>query len=134
MKIKDVMTPAMCKSTLGGWIWYCDACDTHGNANSSDEAEHMAEAHALYFSWDDSQEYDFDKDPDGENITNFMDIAPEHRADTVGAWSMECLQATYLISVDDNITYQYGEDYSDKSITPIDLDVAIDLQKKMGLA
>lgn len=131
MSLKNFITPNTCKSTQGGWIWYCDSCITHGNANSSDEAEHMAEAHALYFSWDESQEYD--EESDGENITNYMDIAPEHREDTIGVWSMECLQATYLISVSDNITYEYGADYSDKTIEPIDLDVALEVQKRMGL-
>jgi hypothetical protein len=134
MQIKDMMTPAMCKSTIGGWIWYCDSCDTHGNANSSDEAEHMAEAHALYHSWDEDVEYDEEKDPDGENITSYMELPYEEREFSLANWSMECLQATYLISVNDNITYNYGDDYEDKTIRPIDLEVANEIKKRMGLA
>jgi hypothetical protein len=129
MQIKDMMTPAMCKSTIGGWIWYCDSCDTHGNANSSDEAEHMAEAHALYFSWDEHGKYDEDDD----SVISFMDLTPEQR-ETEAMWSMECLSATYLISVNDNITYNYGDDYEDKTIRPIDLEVANEIKKRMGLA
>ena len=130
MNIKDIITPATCKSTFGGWVWYCDSCDTHGNANSADEADYMAEAHAKYYSWDETAEYNEEDD----SIKSFMDIAPEEREDTVGAWSMECLQATYIISVNDNITYNYGGDYEDKTITPIDLEVANEIKKRMGLA
>ena len=31
--------------TIAGWFWYCDLHDTHGNADSEDEAEFIAEAH-----------------------------------------------------------------------------------------
>jgi hypothetical protein len=130
MKLKDIITPAMCKSTIGGWVWYCDSCDTHGNANSSDEAEHMAEAHALYFSWDEDGKYDEDDD----SVISFMDLKPEEREHTVASWSMDCLHATYLIDVNENVTYNYGDDYEDKTITPIDLEVANEIKKRMGLA
>lgn len=38
-----------CPTTIGGWIWYCDEHDTHGNADSEEEAEFMADAHVEYF-------------------------------------------------------------------------------------
>jgi len=134
MQIKDLITPNTCSSTISGWIWYCDSCIAHGTANSSDEAEHMAEAHALYFSWDEDAEWDEEKDPDGVLIREYMNLTPEDRDWNDANWSMECLGAMYLISVQDNKTYQYGEDYSDKTIKPIDLDLAIEIQKKMGLS
>lgn len=34
--------------TLNGWVWYCDGHDTHGNADTEDEARHMAAAHQDY--------------------------------------------------------------------------------------
>jgi hypothetical protein len=38
-----------CKSTVTGWLWWCDEHDTHGNADSEDEAAVMAGAHEDYF-------------------------------------------------------------------------------------
>lgn len=31
--------------TTGGWYWYCDLHDTHGQADFEDEAEAVAAAH-----------------------------------------------------------------------------------------
>ncbi len=39
----------ICPETDRGWLWYCDEHDTHGNADSQLEAEHMARAHTDYF-------------------------------------------------------------------------------------
>ena len=38
-----------CKSTRLGFVWYCDLHDSHGNADSQQEAEYVATAHAAYF-------------------------------------------------------------------------------------
>lgn len=46
-----------CASTIAGWIWYCDEHNTHGNADSHEEAHHMAEAHVEYHADGDS-DYD----------------------------------------------------------------------------
>jgi hypothetical protein len=40
---------SVCPETVQGWIYYCDEHDTHGNADSEDEARHMASAHTAYF-------------------------------------------------------------------------------------
>ena len=42
--------------TVGGWIWYCDVHDSHGNADSEDEAKYMAIAHEGFF--DDGEEFE----------------------------------------------------------------------------
>ncbi len=39
----------VCTATIAGWLWYCDEHDTHGNADSEDEARRMADAHGDYF-------------------------------------------------------------------------------------
>lgn len=38
----------VCK--VGGecWIWYCDDCDSHGTADTMEEAREVAKAHARY--------------------------------------------------------------------------------------
>ena len=49
-------------------------------------------------------------------------------------WSFECLGATYIIDASENITYSYGDDYTDK--TPnraFDVDKAVWLQKYFGV-
>lgn len=129
MEIKDIITPSMCKSTVGGWIWYCDACDTHGQADSSDEARYMAEAHDRYNSW-----LDKDYDNDEEEVTSYMDMNPRERDKKKYKWVSECLPATYFINVEKNITYSFWDDLENE--TPnnvIDIGIAIELQKKMGL-
>jgi hypothetical protein len=40
---------SVCSATTNGWLWYCDECDTHGNADSQEEAEHMADAHVGFW-------------------------------------------------------------------------------------
>jgi hypothetical protein len=39
---------SVCSDTAAGWLWYCDEHNTHGNADSEDEAEHMADAHVEF--------------------------------------------------------------------------------------
>jgi hypothetical protein len=39
----------VCSDTGNAWLWYCDDHDTHGNADSEDEAHHVAAAHVAYF-------------------------------------------------------------------------------------
>jgi len=39
----------ICSSTQAGWLWYCDEHDTHGNADTREEAETYASAHRDYF-------------------------------------------------------------------------------------
>ena len=43
-----------CPTTIDGWVWYCDEHQTHGNADSEEEAEHMSEAHVEFFEMEDS--------------------------------------------------------------------------------
>ena len=38
-----------CKGTARGFVWDGDLHDTHGNADSRQEAEYVAAAHANYF-------------------------------------------------------------------------------------
>ena len=42
----------VCPRTTGGWLWHCDEHDTHGNADTEDEAQVVAASHAAYFSDD----------------------------------------------------------------------------------
>ncbi len=34
--------------TIAGWYWYCDECDTHGNADTEAEAWTIARAHEQF--------------------------------------------------------------------------------------
>ena len=125
-EVADILTRGTCKDTVAGWIWYCDSCDTHGNANSSDEAEYLAKSHAKYYSW---IEDDKDEDP-----ALFMEMDTFERDWRGHNWSFECLGATYIIDASENITYSYGDDYTDK--TPnraFDVDKAVWLQKYFGV-
>ena len=48
--VKNEMTvEAVALCTDHGWVWYCDVHDTHGNADSEDEAEYVASAHEGFF-------------------------------------------------------------------------------------
>jgi cation transport regulator ChaB len=37
-----------CIQTEAGWLWYCDTHDTHGNADSEQEARYIARAHVEF--------------------------------------------------------------------------------------
>ncbi len=39
----------VCPETVAGRVYYCDEHDTHGNADSQDEARYMAAAHTDFF-------------------------------------------------------------------------------------
>jgi hypothetical protein len=39
------ITPGVCETTVSGWVWYCDEHDSHGNADTEDEAVFMFDAH-----------------------------------------------------------------------------------------
>ena len=120
MTIKDLMfSNDICKSTVHGWIWYCDECQTHGNADSADEADHMGEAH-----------YDFML-----IAQNSLDSEEDEGLD--GELSEPaCEGAIYILDVDNAITYNHGDDYSDKTpnLLPDNLDDAINARKFLGLA
>lgn len=38
----------ICPTTREAWMWYCDEHDTHGTADSEEEADHMAAVHQEY--------------------------------------------------------------------------------------
>jgi hypothetical protein len=59
--------------TVAGWYWYCDVHDTHGNADSKDEALHMAQAHSDWH-------YD-DMDNPEECDGAVIEVAPVERLD-----------------------------------------------------
>lgn len=44
----EKVTATCCDSTINGWLWYCDVHDTHGNADSEDEAQFIAESHEMH--------------------------------------------------------------------------------------
>jgi len=39
----------VCRSTVAGWLWYCDLHDTHGNGDSEAEVRTAASAHLSYW-------------------------------------------------------------------------------------
>ena len=47
--LHDSAMTYVCPGAVDGWLWYCDNHDTHGNADTEDEAEAYAEAHREYF-------------------------------------------------------------------------------------
>jgi hypothetical protein len=42
-------TESVCPETAAAWLYYCDQHDTHGNADTKAEADHMRAAHIAYF-------------------------------------------------------------------------------------
>lgn len=60
----------MNECTQAGWFWYCDVHDTHGNADSKEEARFIADAHKDFM-------YDGPFD-DGCDVTVFEIKEPEH--------------------------------------------------------
>jgi hypothetical protein len=48
---------SVCPETMEGWLWCCDDHDSHGNADSEEEARFVANAHSAFFD-----------DPDGCDV------------------------------------------------------------------
>lgn len=120
MQIKDLITPGACESTMAGWIWYCDEHQTHGNADSSDEAEHMIDAHEEFFTYANIQGYI--KEEGDPSVADNID------------WDDFNGCESFVIDVSNNITYNYGEDYDNKTPNQItDLEKAKEIRDKLGL-
>jgi endo-1,4-beta-mannosidase len=131
MELKALITQNTCTNTIAGWIWYCDNCITHGNANSSDEAGYMAEQHAKYYSW---LPYEETVENEDEESIDYMNYDPALRDNPELDWQGDCLYASYLIDITSGVTYRYGEDYTDKTPNKIgDIAIALEVQKRMGL-
>ena len=62
MHLGTIAQPNICRDTTGGWLWYCDAHDTHGNADSEEEANIVSTAHAQFIR-DNSIEWEDEDDP-----------------------------------------------------------------------
>ena len=121
VEFKDLVMPNdTCKSTKAGWIWYCDEHDTHGNADSADEAEWIADSHTSFYVMAMHNHAAREAEETGEE-PYFVD------EDEV------C--AIYIMDVSKLITYNFGEDYEDKTsnVVPDDLDAAIEIRKQLGL-
>ena len=54
---KNMEVIESCESTTAGYLWYCWSHDTHGNADTLEEASYVSEAHFMFMSaleeWDD---------------------------------------------------------------------------------
>lgn len=131
--IADLITPGACESTLAGWIWYCDEHQTHGNADSADEAEYMAECHAKFmtsvFIGDEDNEEEFDDESKYVSFKDFDTEEQEFYADELGEGC-----SLFIINVGISKTFQYGEDYTDETPNQIvDIEVAQEIRRQLGL-
>ena len=135
IRIVDLITPNACKTTIAGWIWYCDNCVTHGNADSSEEADWMAKCHLMYHTsifmgdTENSEEYE-----DDSKYVAFKDLPPDEQE----MYEYELVEASpcsaFIINVNKNKTFHYGEDYTDDTPNKIvDIAVAQKLREQLGL-
>jgi hypothetical protein len=136
MRIKDLITSRICGNTVfeNSWLWYCDDCRQHGTAISAEEADFMGNAHVSYHSYSylgDVEDYEDDEELLEENTLYYATSTQDERE--IQVWENEmCL--VYIIDEGNNITYDLGDDYEDKTPNQVaDLDTMIKLQKDLGL-
>lgn len=134
-RIADLITPNACETTVAGWIWYCDNCVTHGNADSSEEADFMAKCHLMYhtsiFMGDTENEEEYEDD---SKYVAFRNLLPDEQE----MYEYELEEASpcyvFIINVNKNKTFQYGEDYTDETPNQVvDIEIAQEIRKKLGL-
>lgn len=137
MEIKDLITSRICDNTVfeNSWIWYCDECRQHGTGISSDEVNFLAKAHWDYHSYTVLDYVDERAEPsdeeDNKSYLSYMNADPLER--DIEVWENDECQL-YIIDEGNNITYNYGDNYDDKTPNNVtDLDVMIAVQKQMGL-
>jgi len=143
MRVKDLITSRVCGNTVfeNSWIWYCDSCQQHGTAMSAKEAEYCAGAHWTWHSsflrneedcpdvsdeiaWEDFYE---------ENLLEYWEATEDERESYDGLFENDVC-VIYIIDEGNNITYDIGENYEDKTPNKVtDIALMIDLQKRMGL-
>jgi hypothetical protein len=74
--LAQMIHASVCPDTINGWLWYCDECDTHGNADSEAEAEHMGNAHVEWGQCEGDGMYEFSREatttPDEVTIRNLQ--------------------------------------------------------------
>jgi hypothetical protein len=139
MRIKDLITSRICGNTVfeNSWLWYCDDCRQHGTAMSAEEADFMGNAHVSYHSyshydWDKEYSEDEDMEEAWEANTLYYATSSQDERD-IFVWENDmCI--VYIIDEGNNITYDLGDDYEDKTPNQVsDLDTMIKLQKDLGL-
>lgn len=137
MRIKDLITSRVCGNTVfeDSWLWYCDECRQHGTAMSAEEAEYLAEQHAI---WRSSIFIGEDKDntDDEDNWVSYREASDIIRLTERDEFMEMALEMCPLFIIDEgnNITYSYGEDYTDKTPNKVtDIETMIKLQKDLGL-
>jgi hypothetical protein len=129
MRIKDLITSRVCGNTVfeNSWLWYCDDCRQHGTAMSAEEADYFGNAHALWNSY----AVEEGKDEEDDYIM-YGSLSPEERSKYEWDNCETCI--VYIIDEGNNITYDLGDDYADKTPNQVaDLDTMIKLQKDLGL-
>lgn len=131
MQLKDLITSRVCGNTVfeESWIGYCDECQQHWTAISSEEAHFMATAHLNYFSV-----ADISKPSAGEDEGEFV-YYPKATKKQLSKLDFEnYMCAVYIIDEGNNITYNYGDDYGDKTPNEVsDIETMIQIQKQLGL-
>jgi hypothetical protein len=48
----------MSDCTQAGWLWFCDVHDTHGNADSQDEAHYVSASHEEFYMLRDGEDFE----------------------------------------------------------------------------
>jgi hypothetical protein len=66
---------SVCPQTLRGWLWYCHEHDSHGNADSQEEAECVAGGHEMF--WVSQLPEDADPDDSPCDVIVWMRTAHE---------------------------------------------------------
>lgn len=136
MRIKDLITSRVCGNTVfeNSWIWYCDECRQHGTTTNASEAHFMAEQHALYRSsiyLGEGEDTD-----DDDKWLNYSEAEPQERLDLYDEFLEMALDMCplYIIDEGNNITYDFGDDYENKTPNNVtDIQTMINLQKQLGL-
>lgn len=132
MRIKDLITSRICGNTVfeNSWIWYCDECRQHGTAMSAEEADYLAHAHLDWNSYALDLEGKIDPETEEVKLYAFWEVSLYERNDY--DWEPTC--PIYIIDEGNNITYDLGNDYEDKTPNKItNLDTMLKLQRELGL-
>ena len=129
MRIKDLITSRVCGNTVfeNSWLWYCDECRQHGTAMSAKEADYLGSAHILWNSY----AVEEGKDEEDDYLM-YGELSPEER--NKYKWDNCDTCIVYIIDEGNNITYDLGDNYEDKTPNEVtNLDTMIKLQKDLGL-
>lgn len=113
--LEALITPNVCESAYDwAWIWYCDECQDHGTAETSEEAHYYALCHAKWKTFvvlDEEGNVDLENNNSDAHWERVANLCLDDKVDLAHKGEVGALCGLYIVSVKMNKTFMWEYDY-----------------------